>query len=784
MSPDVIANIMEYHVDEHIVTLPGERLLSVVRLRGSPYEAVDQSLLNERFEQLNRFFLAIGKKEGAHLMVQTYITKSPVVLDTEYNNFPIDSISDMVECYTKPFRDGKYKSINYAIVLILKSQGLTDGINRMKELLVSAKTMLDEFDPSIMGVELNRHGALVSQIGRYFSLIFNGYEKDVLLSDTRLGDAVIDSVAYFGGYDFVEVRPNHGGKRFATTYDLRDYPSQSSPGMWDEVIEAPCDFVLVQTFHYVPRNEAKDALKKHANNLTATDGETEQVLELWDARDNITDGKVAFGMYHAALIVYGDTQAQASINGSGLVSMFNNKDTTFVRSTVTNVFTYYAQFPAVTDVVYRSLRSTENLACGFSLNTIPLGKMYGNPVGDGSALMPVMNTKGGLYLLNAHDSPIGQDNRGEKFPGHMSVTGMTGAGKTTLEAAVISMFSRWNPMVFAIDYNRSLIHVLRGLGATYLTITPGQPTGINPFQLPDSPMLQQTLYELIYICVGGKALTTTDEEVMIQRAIEAVLRHEVVGNRGVSLMMQYIPYTGENCLHSRLAKWSRANNGQYAWVIDSPENKFQPESQFRLAFDSTEILKKSYTSKHPEVVEVLLNTLFFMKKMMHTKGQLMLNIIAEYWVPLSFESTAETIKEWLKAGRMRSDCVLMDTQSPEDALSTKYAAAVIQQVPTQIWLPNENAEWDGYMRFGLTKAMFAEIKKLKKNSRLFLVKQGQQAILAKFDLTGDLKYWLPFLSATTENIDVAERVMRELDTNDPNVWVPAYLKRMAENKPI
>lgn len=780
MSSDILADLMEYHVDENMVTLPGQRLLSVVRLRGSPSEGIAQTVLDERFEQLNRFFLAIGKKEGANLMVQTYTTKSPVVLDAKYE-FPLTAIADMVACYTSPFRAGRYRSVNYAVVLILKYQNLDEGIDKMRELLHSASMMLADFEPAIMGVEALPSGAMVSQIGRFFSLIFNGYELDILLSDTRLGDAVIDSVANFGGYDFVEVRPNAGGQRFATTYDLRDYPGLSSPGMWDEAINLPMDFVLVQTFHYLPRNDAKDSLKKHANNLISTDGETEQVEELWDAIDGITDGQLAMGMYHAALIVYGDTLAEAERNGARMSSMFNNKDTTFVRSTMSNIFTYYAQYPAMTKVIYRSVRSTENLACGFSLNAIPAGKARGNPVGDGSALMPFLNSHGGMYFLNAHDSPIGQDNRGEKYPGHMSFTGMTGAGKTTLEAMVISMFSRWSPMLFAIDYNRSLIHVFKALGAAYFTIRPGQSTGINPFQLPDSPELRQTLFELVHICVGGKAHTSASEERQIQEAIEAVMRHQHVTNRGISLLLQYIPFHGENSLHVRLAKWARSQNGQYAWVLDAPVNTFIPGEQTRLAFDGTQILKKSYTSKHPEVVEVLLNTLFFMKNQMHTQGQLMLNVIAEYWVPLSFESTAETIKEWLKAGRMRSECVLMDTQSPEDALATPYAPAVIQQVPTQIWLPNEMAEQEGYARFGITPAMFDEIKVLKKNSRRFVIKQGGQVLIAQFDMgVGKLKYWLPLLSATAENIEIADTVRTELNTDDPEIWVPAFLERMAK----
>ncbi|WP_010217183.1 hypothetical protein, partial [Pseudomonas amygdali] len=65
-------------------------------------------------------------------------------------------------------------------------------IERMSDLLSLSSTLLAEYDPAIMGLEENEHGALFSQIGRYYSLLINGHEKDVLVSDTRLGDAIID----------------------------------------------------------------------------------------------------------------------------------------------------------------------------------------------------------------------------------------------------------------------------------------------------------------------------------------------------------------------------------------------------------------------------------------------------------------------------------------------------------------------------------------------------------------------------------------------------------------
>ncbi|WP_234810904.1 hypothetical protein [Candidatus Williamhamiltonella defendens] len=217
-------------------------------------------------------------------------------------------------------------------------------------------------------------------------------------------------------------------------------------------------------------------------------------------------------------------------------------------------------------------------------------------------------------------------------------------------------------------------------------------------------------------------------------------------------------------------------------MLDAPVNLFDPKIFRRLAFDCTKILNKAYSGKHPEAMEVMLNTFFYLKRAMHATepGSLLINVIAEYWVPLSFESTAEAIKEILKAGRTRGEILMMDTQSPEDALSTQYAPAVIQQVITQIWMANSKAKRESYREFGIEGKEFDKVVELIPSSREFMVKQGHQAVMVKFVLDEKLKYWLPLLSSTDENLAVAERIRRDLNTEDPSVWVCAFLAEMQQ----
>lgn len=772
--------VMRYPIHENIVTLPGNRLLSLIRVKGISYDTRSDEELIEFFYQRNRYFVSLGKKEGKNLMLQTFTTKTGIELNTEYD-LPLPALQDFVDVYTSPFRDGTFLQVGYGIALILKYRELDDGIRRMKELLTISNTMLNMYDPVIMGLEENEHSALFSQVARYFGLLINGHERNVLVSDTRLGDAMIDSVTSFDQYDYVENRPNRGGQRFATTYDLRDYPSAGSyPGMWDEAIEQPFEFTLVQAFIFEDRNKAKGDFKKHIADLGSVEGDSKQIEELENAIQDITLGEKAFGRYHASLIVYGRTPDDAINNGSKMESVFTVRDATFVRSTMSNIDTWYTQFPGMTEAMYPMMKSTENLACSFSLHATPTGKSNGNPIGDGTGLIPMRTLNDALFVLNAHDSPPGQNNLGEALPGHLSLIGQTGAGKTTVEAILLAFFSRWDPMLFGIDYNQSLRHMMGGLDAQYYILRPGEFTGINPFQFTDSPSLRQLLFDLVLCCAGGKDKTDDREQDQIKDSIDSVMRHRNVANRGMSLLVQNLTSGGHNSLRTRLSKWCRMldnREGQNAWVLDSPINRVDPQAYRRLAFDCTKLLKKEYANKHPDVMEVLLSTLFYMKRTMHEArpGSLLLNVVAECWAPLSFESTADNITEVLRSGRMRGECLILDTQKPEDLVDTPYGPSVIQQVITSIWLPNTKATAKSYELFGVTGKLFETVKQMAPLSREMLVVQGHQAVKLKLVLDEKLKYWLPLLSATEKNIPVAEKVRQLLGSEDPQVWVQAFL---------
>jgi type IV secretion system protein VirB4 len=94
----------------------------------------------------------------------------------------------------------------------------------------------------------------------------------------------------------------------------------------------------------------------------------------------------------------------------------------------------------------------------------------------------------------------------------------------------------------------------------------------------------------------------------------------------------------------------------------------------------------------------------------------------------------------------------------------------VQQTATKIYLPNPDAELEGYLKCNVTKDEFKKVKKLDKTSRIFLIKQSNVSCFAKLDLSGFDDH-LPIISGTDEDIFECEKIRAEFG-DDPNVWIP------------
>ena len=100
----------------------------------------------------------------------------------------------------------------------------------------------------------------------------------------------------------------------------------------------------------------------------------------------------------------------------------------------------------------------------------------------------------------------------------------------------------------------------------------------------------------------------------------------------------------------------------------------------------------------------------------------------------------------------------------------------MQQVATEVYLPNPKADHDEYVnRFKVSEAEFELIRNFSEDSRLFLLKQGHQSAVGRFDLTG-LEDELAVLAGSTDNIALLDEILAEVG-DDPALWLPLFHQR-------
>jgi len=135
------------------------------------------------------------------------------------------------------------------------------------------------------------------------------------------------------------------------------------------------------------------------------------------------------------------------------------------------------------------------------------------------------------------------------------------------------------------------------------------------------------------------------------------------------------------------------------------------------------------------------------------------------------------VREKLKTIRKKDGIVITSTQSPADALGSGIAAALLEQTPTKIFLPNEYADEGEYRDgFKLTAAEWDLLRPLTKGSRRFLLKQGAGSALVDFDLSG-MERELAVLAGTERLIRLAEGIAAEHGGVLPENWLSLLEQR-------
>jgi type IV secretion system protein VirB4 len=763
------------HLDARTLELRDGLLMQTLHLGGLLFETADSDELNYRAELRDAMLRAVGSSRFAvyHHMIRR---RADVALEADY----ADPFSRDLDRRWRARLAGKQMYVNELFLTILRRplQGRLGWADRLSGLFARARedgaavlaverraldaarealtSALGAYSPRTLGVYETKDG-FRSEPLEFLSCLFNGEMRPVTLPHGDIGLHLPWRRVSFG-QDTVELgQAGALPRKFSGLVSIKDYPGQTMPGMFDELYRLPFEMTVSQSFAFVERAQALSRMNLALRRMrSAEDDALSLRSELVQAKDDVAAGRAAFGEHHTTIAVQSEDLGQLSHQVAEVIAMLGDLGINAVREDVALEPAFWAQFPGNFRYIARQgLVSTRNFAGLASLHNFPVGQARGNHWGDAVTLFET--TAAGPYFFNFHHNDLG----------NFTVIGPSGSGKTVVMNFLLAQARKFAPRIIFFDKDRGAELFIRAIGGQYDRLRPGEPSGLNPLQLPDTPANRQFLADWLTLLAGG---IDSEEAEQIADAIEANFAQPPARRRLRYLAELFRGHARSHAgdLHARLRPWWGA--GERAWLFDN-ERDLTDLAANTVGFDMTAILDDPRT-RTPALFY------FFHRVEERLDGTPAIIVVDEGWKALDDEVFVTRIKDWEKTIRKKGGVVGFATQSAQDALESRISSAIIEQAATQIFMINPKARAEDYINgFGLTPHEFELVKTLPDNSHCFLVRHGKESVVARLNLTGEQDI-LTILSGRESTVRLFDSLV-ETNGSPPENWLSLLLQQAA-----
>ena len=180
------------------------------------------------------------------------------------------------------------------------------------------------------------------------------------------------------------------------------------------------------------------------------------------------------------------------------------------------------------------------------------------------------------YFFNFHEGDLG----------HFTVIGPSGSGKTVAMNFLAAQAQRFAPRTILFDKDRGAEIFLRACGGTYSRLLPGEASGLNPLQLPDTAVNRAFVRDWLGVLLQ---VDGPEEQATVAAAVDASFEADPAFRR-----LRYFrellggsrrPKPGD--LVSRLEPW--IGGGEHAWLFDNAADLIDLSAR-TIGFDMTQLL--------------------------------------------------------------------------------------------------------------------------------------------------------------------------------------------------
>ena len=320
--------------------------------------------------------------------------------------------------------------------------------------------------------------------------------------------------------------------------------------------------------------------------------------------------------------------------------------------------------------------------------------------------------------------------------GHTLILGATGSGKSFALNFLLVEALKYGPRVLILDLGGSYRWLTRFLGGSYLELTPGDAGSglrLQPFALPAGTRTFQFLtgWLLRLLKLGGYepgGADTTEIRARIEDLYALGRERRTLGVLAGSLPAAMWP---------ALSRWTEG--GVWGRFFDNA-----PVGGADLEFRDWQVIDLAGAAEHADLCEAALAYLLERMRLEiedpSQAARLKLMVVDEAWRYLADPAVLAYLAEAAKTWRKKNAALVLATQSAVDVTGTAGASALLESIPTKLFLANPELPDEVGELFRLNEAEVARVRELTPKRELYLRRPDEAAVL-RLEVDPE-SYWL------------------------------------------
>ena len=438
-----------------------------------------------------------------------------------------------------------------------------------------------------------------------------------------------------------------------------------------------------------------------------------------------TEG-VAYGDISLTIALHGDDLTRIEALDAELFRIFGAADAKVIREGFGQLPAWWSRLPG--QPRKRQIRTVFSSA-GVAACLAPL---FGPATGQAECKhlrRPAMAT-----FETPWRTPYHYDLFGGADVGHTLILGATGAGKSFALNFLLVQCQHYAPRVLVLDLGGSYKWLTEFMGGGYLELNPdgaGDDIALKPFSLPAGERTFSFLTGWIarLLRIGGYSLRGEDTTELRERVED--LYRSPPADRSLSALVRTLP----SAMWPAMSRW----HGEGAWA-----RFFDGGGDDTLELADWQVIDLAGAAEHDDLCEA---ALFFLLERLRLAlddpaeaARVKLMVVDEAWRYLNDRAVLTYLAEAAKTWRKRNAALVLATQSAVDLTDTEGAQALLESLPTKLFLANPDLPDAVQTTFRLNDTEMQTIRGLLPKRELYL-RRAQEAGVVRLEVDPE-SYWL------------------------------------------